>query len=80
MHEWSLTGELLDTVCTQAKENGISKITKIQVDLGGESDITEESLRFCFRVLIEKTIVSGAELEISLSTGRSLSLVSLEGE
>jgi len=34
MHEWYITEELLDTVCTQAKENRISKITKIQVDLG----------------------------------------------
>ena len=33
MHEWHITEELLDQVCTQAEENRINKLTKIQVEL-----------------------------------------------
>ena len=80
MHEWYITEELLDKVCAQAKENQINKITKIRVDLGEDSHITEDSLRFCFQLLSEKTIAKEAMLEVKSSPGGFLSLVSLEGE
>ena len=80
MHEWHITEELLDKVCAQAKENRINKITKIRVDLGQDGHITEESLRFCFQVLSEKTICGEAVLEVKSSAGGFLSLVSFEGE
>lgn len=80
MHEWHITEELLEQVCTQAKENQIDKITKIQVELGEDSHVTEDSLRFCFQLLSEKTIAKEAVLEIKSSAGGFLSLISLEGE
>jgi len=80
MHEWHITEELLDQVCTQAKENRINKITKVQVELGADSHVTEDSLRFCFQLLSEKTIAREAVLEIKPVAGNALTLISLEGE
>ena len=80
MHEWHITEELLNQVCTQAEENRISKLTKIQVNLGEDSHVTEDSLRFCFQLLGEKTIAREAVLEIKSSAGNALMLVSFEGE
>ena len=80
MHEWHITEELLDQVCAQARENRISKVTKVQVELGKDSHITDESLRFCFQLLSEKTIAKEAVLEIKPSAGSDLKLVSFEGE
>ncbi len=80
MHEWHITEELLDKVCAQAKGNGITKVTKVQVALGEDSDITKDSLHFCFQLLNEKTIARGAELEIKSSSGAFLALLSFEGE
>jgi Zn finger protein HypA/HybF involved in hydrogenase expression len=80
MHEWHVTEELLNQVCAQAKENRINKITKIRVDLGEESHVTEESLRFCFQLLSEKTTAREAVLEIKSSAGNALMLVSLAEE
>ncbi len=80
MHEWYMTQELLDRVCAQAKENRMSKVTKIRVELGGDGHITEESLQFYFQLLSEKTIAKEAVLEIALSPGNALMLVSFEGE
>ncbi len=79
MHEWHITEELLDQVCTQAEENRINKLTKIQVELGEDSHVTEEPLRFCFQVLSEKTIAREAVLEIKSSPGNALTLLSFEG-
>jgi len=80
MHEWYITEELLDQVCAQAKENRINKIAKVQVELGEDSHITEDSLRFCFQLLSEKTIAKEAVLEIKSSAGDALMLVSFAGE
>ncbi len=80
MHEWHITEELLDQVCSQAEENRINKVTKIQIDLGEDGHVTEDSLRFCFQVLSEKTIAREAVLEIKSSAGNGLTLVSFEGE
>ena len=80
MHEWSITEELVDKLCTQAKENGINNVTKVQVELGEDSHITEDSLRFCFQMLSENTVAREAVLEIKLAAGEYLSLVSFEGE
>ena len=80
MHEWHIAEELLDQVCSQAKENRINKITRIQVDLGEDSHITEEALRFCFQLLSEETIAKEAVLETRSAAGGFVSLVSFEGE
>jgi len=80
MHEWHITQELLDQVSAQAKENRINKVTKVQVELGKDGQITEDSLRFCFQVLSEKTIAREAVLEVKSSAGSDLILASMEGE
>ena len=80
MHEWHLTQEIVDVVCSQARDNGIVRVTKVKVDLGRESHITEDSLRFCFEVLSRETPAGEAELELASIVGRGLTIVSLEGE
>ncbi len=80
MHEWHITEELLEMVCNQAKGNKLIKVTRIGVTLGEDSDITEDSLRFCLESLSQKTIAKGAELDVRPTQGRDLMLVALEGE
>ena len=80
MHEWHITQELLDQVSAQAKENRINKVTKVHLELGKDGQITEDSLRFCFQVLSEKTIAREAVLEVKSSAGSDLILASMEGE
>ncbi len=80
MHEWHITEELLDMVCQQAEENKLTRVTKIGVTLGKDSDITEDSFRFCLESLSQKTIAKGAELDVRPTQGSDLILVALEGE
>ena len=80
MHEWSLTEELINQVCTQAKENRIGKVTKIQVELGKDGHVTDDTLRYCFQLLSENTIAREAALEIKSLAGDDLTLVSFAGD
>ncbi len=79
MHEWHITQQLLDRVSALAKEKEFVRITKIQVELGKDSHITEDSLRSCFELLSEKTMAAGAALEIKQVAVASLSAVSFVG-
>jgi Zn finger protein HypA/HybF involved in hydrogenase expression len=80
MHGMSITQELVDSVCSRAKENQLNTVTKINVDLGSDNHISEDELRFCFQLLCESTIVNNAELEIGAVSGDALTLVSFTGE
>jgi len=80
MHEWHITEELLEIVCNQAEVNKLKKVNKIEVALGKDSDITEDSIRFCLESLSQETIASGAVLHIIPREGNDLILVSIEGE
>ncbi len=80
MHEWHITEELLNQLCAQAQKNRINKVIKVQVELGEDSHVTEDSLSFCFQVLSEETIAKEAVLEVKSSAGDALTLISFEGE
>ena len=80
MHEWHITEELVKQLGTQAKDNQISRVTRVRVELGTDGHITEDSLDFCFQLLSKDTIANGATLEIKLTSGDALMLMSLEGE
>ena len=80
MHEWHITEELVKQLGTQAKDNQISRVTRVRVELGKDGHITEDSLDFCFQLLSKDTIANGATLEIKLTSGDALMLMSLEGE
>ncbi len=80
MHEWHITEELVTQLCDQAKENRINKITKVRVELGEDCHVTEDSLSSCFQMLTEKTIAREAALEMKLTAGDALVLLSFEGE
>jgi hydrogenase nickel incorporation protein HypA/HybF len=80
MHGMSMAQGLVDSVCAQAEENHINEVTKISVDIGSDSHISNEELQFCFRVACDGTIVSNAELEISTAAGDALILNSFTGE
>ena len=80
MHEWLLVDELMEKVSSLAGEQGMSRVTRLHLDLGRESHITADSLLLCFQVKSKKTVAEGANLEIQPVPGSSLVLASMEGE
>jgi Zn finger protein HypA/HybF involved in hydrogenase expression len=79
MHEWGITETIIKEIIKQAQENHLKKVDKVCLSLGKESDITPETLEFCFQCLAKETISAGAKLEIKRSEGQGITLDSLEG-
>ncbi len=66
MHELSLIQEVLRLVSQSARENGLRRITKIKLVVGGLSGALPEALRFSFEAVRAsgEDLISGAELEV----------------
>jgi hydrogenase nickel incorporation protein HypA/HybF len=62
MHELAITQNVLDMVLDKAREAGASRVTGINMVIGGMSDVVDECVQFYLDVLSQETIASGAKL------------------
>ncbi len=80
MHEMHVVKDLFNDIVVRAKENKISKVTKVYVTMGEFTEINEEILRYFFESHSGGTVLEGAVLDIRKSPTRELRLVSFDGE
>lgn len=64
MHELWLCQSILDTLNAKFPVGQAKCIKKVSLELGQLMAIDESALRFSFDVVTQKTVASGAELEI----------------
>lgn len=64
MHEFSIIEQVLKTVEWVAKENNLSKVTKIILKIGKLRQVMPDFLQFAFESASADTIAKGATLEI----------------
>jgi len=80
MHELSITEELLMIIHRRAEEEGIQKISKINLKIGKYSGVFTDALLFAFDVLSKDTISEGARINIEETGGSELQVLSFEGD
>ena len=66
MHELSITQSIVDAVCERADGR---PVRRLRVRVGALTAVVPESLRFCFELVTEGTVLEGAELEIDRQAG-----------
>lgn len=64
MHEMSIAQSLLDIVQDEGRRHRLKKVSTIKLQVGAMAAVVSESLMFCFELLSQETIASGASLEI----------------
>lgn len=79
MHEWGITESVIKEIIKQANENRLKKIEKVCLSLGEDSDITPDSLEFCFQNSVKDTILAETKLELKKCNGRGIIVDSIEG-
>ncbi|MCW3490331.1 hydrogenase maturation nickel metallochaperone HypA/HybF [Dethiobacter alkaliphilus] len=80
MHELSLISEVIEQVSRDACERGIEKVNSVTLTIGSLSHVQPESLKFCFDLAKQQTILHDAALEIIKKEGNQLEIVEYEGE
>jgi hydrogenase nickel incorporation protein HypA/HybF len=63
MHEFSVASGIVDSVLDEAKKHGVSKVTKIALEIGQLSMISVDQLVFALEILIEGTAADGAKID-----------------
>jgi hydrogenase nickel incorporation protein HypA/HybF len=67
MHELGIAQNVVELVADHAQR----KVTRVVLEIGRLSAILPDSIRFCFDVCAEGTVVAGAALEIIEIPGRA---------
>ena len=64
MHEFSLCEGIIDTVTTQARQQGFSRVRRVWLEIGELANVDLEAPRFAFESVRRDTSAAAAELEI----------------
>lgn len=79
MHEVGIAKDLITSIEEKIKDKeDVTQIKKVYIRLGKSMGVTEDSLRFWFENLVQKTKLEGAHLDVSLIEGRGIFVDSLE--
>lgn len=64
MHELSIASNLVEIVTEAARNAGAKKVLAVHLRLGALSGVAVESLRFCYDVATENTMLAGSQLVV----------------
>ncbi len=64
MHELALCESMIDLVANAARDEGMTRVTRVVVEIGAAASVDPEALLFCFPIAAQETAVAGAELVI----------------
>ena len=79
MHEVNITKDLVDLLKKQLLDiKDINSVARVNIRLGKSLGISEESLKFWFKVFSENTGLNNAELNVVFVEGNNLQVDSLE--
>jgi len=64
VHEMSIAQSLLEIVLEESRQHRLEQVKTIKLQVGAMAAVVPESLTFCFELLSQDTIASGAALEV----------------
>src|SRR5690349_9067413 len=64
MHELGITMEIIDMISNQAAQYESSRVRRVVMEIGVLATVLPDSVKFCFDLCSEGTVVEGAKLEI----------------
>lgn len=64
MHELSIALSLLEIIVDESKRHGLERVNKVRLQIGEFAAVVPESLTFCFELVSQDTVASGALIEI----------------
>ena len=78
MHELSLAEGVLDLIEETARREGFSRVHGVWLEIGRQSAVEPEAMRFCFDAVVRGTLAEGARLEIDVTDGTEMRVKELE--
>lgn len=79
MHEFSVMGQIIDSILEESKKRHASKVESVDLELGEYTMLGDEQLRFAFEVLTKETILADAKLNVRHLKGKVRCACGYEG-
>lgn len=80
MHEMSTTQGVLEIIDENIKNYNLKKVNKVVLEIGEDSCIEENNLKFSFEAVSKGTICENAQLIIKKIPGEEIIVEMIEGE
>jgi len=64
LHELAIAESLLQIIVDESKKHGLERVNKVKLQVGKFTAVVPESLTFCFELISQDTLASGAKIEI----------------
>jgi len=74
MHELALMDDLVAHISEQVRD----RVIVVRLELGRDSCVSPDALRFCFDVCAKETVLEGASLDILAIEGNAMRLKEIE--
>lgn len=71
MHELGLMAEIVDKIEAVAKENNVTEIETLVLDIGEYSGVVPEYVEECYPAVIEGTLLENTTLKINVIPGKA---------
>lgn len=71
MHELSLCRSLCEQLLTLCRQEGVSRLHKVELEIGVLSCVEPEALRFCFENMAKPEPLLGAQLAVLRTDARA---------
>jgi hydrogenase nickel incorporation protein HypA/HybF len=71
MHELSIATNIVEFAEEFARDHQVTKINRIEIEVGQLSGIVMESLKFALEFAVENTVLEKADMVISIIPGKS---------
>lgn len=65
MHEMSVMASILESVSKTARQENVTKVTRIELAIGERAGVVSDALTFAFEAMSPQTIAAGAKLIIT---------------
>lgn len=72
MHEMSLAVSLIERVQAEAAKGGLSRVSRVSLEVGSLQSVEPELLQEAFSVVAEGTLAEGAVLEMEVREAQAL--------
>lgn len=66
MHELSIAASIVDVVTESVAKYPGARVKEVRLRVGALASVIEDSLRFCWEISIEGTLLEGSKLEVNI--------------
>lgn len=80
MHEWGIAQAIVDRITAVVKENRLTRVKLVKLNLGKKLGIAKEELLFCIKTISNNKLLAECDFAINEDDSAAAGLEYIEGD